>query len=80
MSVLHITKENFEQEILQSEKPVILDFFASWCGPCKMEMPDFDDAYAELGEDVHFLMVNMTSGRETLESATSFIEEQGYSL
>ena len=45
-----------------------------------MEMPDFDDAYAELGEDVHFLMVNMTSGRETLESAASFIEEQGYSF
>jgi len=43
-------------------------------------MPDFDDAYAELGEDVHFLMVNMTSGRETLESATSFIGEQGYSF
>lgn len=61
-------------------KPVVLNFWASWCGPCKMEMPDFDDAYAELGGDVHFLMVNMTSGRETLESATSFIEEQGYSF
>ena len=61
-------------------KPIVLNFWASWCGPCKMEMPDFDDAYAELGEDVHFLMVNMTSGRETLESATSFIEEQGYSF
>lgn len=61
-------------------KPIVLNFWASWCGPCKMEMPDFDDAYAELGEDVHFLMVNMTSGRETLESATAFIEEQGYSF
>ena len=61
-------------------KPIVLNFWASWCGPCKMEMPDFNDAYAELGEDIHFLMVNMTSGRETLESATSFIEEQGYSF
>ena len=61
-------------------KPVVLNFWASWCGPCKMEMPDFDDAYAERGEDIHFLMVNMTTGRETLESAASFIEDQGYSF
>ena len=61
-------------------KPIILNFWASWCGPCKMEMPDFEEAYAELGKDIHFLMVNMTSGRETLESAAAFIEEQGYSF
>jgi len=61
-------------------KPVVLNFWASWCGPCKMEMPDFDEAYAELGEDIHFLMVNVTTGRETLESASKFIEEQGYSF
>ena len=61
-------------------KPIILNFWASWCGPCKMEMPDFDEAYAELGEEIHFLMVNVTTGRETLDSASSFIEEQGYSF
>jgi len=62
-------------------KPIVLNFWASWCGPCQMEMPDFDEAYKEYGEEIHFLMVNMTDGgRETLESAMSFIEESGYSF
>ena len=48
-------------------------------GPCQSETPDFDEAYAELGEDIHFLMVNMTtSSRESF--ATEFIDEQGYSF
>lgn len=62
-------------------KPIVLNFWASWCGPCQMEMPDFHEKYLTLKDDVHFLMVNMTDGsRETVDTASAFIEKQGYSF
>lgn len=62
-------------------KPIILNFWASWCGPCKMEMPDFNEKSQELEGNVQFLMINMTDGaRETVETASAFIEEQGYTF
>lgn len=61
-------------------KPVILNFWASWCGPCKMEMPEFQKAYEKYGEDIHFLMVNLTGGRETLETAKAFLAETDYTF
>lgn len=62
-------------------KPIVLNFWASWCGPCQMEMPDFEEMYKTYGEEVQFIMVNMTDGsQETVESATQFITEKGYTF
>ncbi len=62
-------------------KPVVLNFWASWCGPCASEMPDFEEAYKERGDEIQFLMVNLTDGyQETMESATEYIQEQGFTF
>lgn len=58
MSVVTVTKENFAQEVLQSDKPVLLDFWAVWCGPCRMVSPVVDEI-AEENPDIKVGKVNV---------------------
>lgn len=63
MSVITITKENFKSEVLDSDKPVLIDFWASWCGPCRMMAPVID-AVAEELKDVKVGKINIDEESE----------------
>lgn len=62
-------------------RPVLLNFWASWCGPCKSEMPAIQAAWEQSGQDVDFVIVNMTDmGGESEEAAKAFLAEGGYTF
>ena len=62
--VLDITDANFDSEVLQSEKPVLVDFWAEWCGPCKMLGPILDELAEEKGDSCKIAKVNIDDCRD----------------
>lgn len=60
-------------------KPVVLNFWASWCSPCKDEMPHFNEVYKERKDEIVFMMVNLTDGqRETQKKAQNYVDDKGF--
>lgn len=64
MSVLKITSENYEKEVLESNKPVLIDFYADWCGPCRMMSPIIDEIADEMGEGVKVGKINVDDNQD----------------
>ena len=68
MSAMHITMENFDQEVMKSDKPVLLDFWASWCGPCQMLAPTIE----EIADERTDIKVGKVNVDEQAELASQF--------
>lgn len=66
MAALHLTKENFEKEVMQESKPVLIDFWAAWCGPCQMLLPTIEELAGEV-TDVKICKVNVDEEPELAE-------------
>ena len=64
MAELHITKDNFEQEVLKSDKPVLIDFWAPWCGPCRMLSPTIAEIAEECKDSIKVGKVNVDEEEE----------------
>ncbi|MEX0798710.1 MAG: thioredoxin [Bacteriovoracaceae bacterium] len=63
-SLENVSKDNFEQSVLKSDKPVLVDFWAEWCGPCKALAPILDEIASEVGENAKVVKVNVDEAGE----------------
>lgn len=69
MAVIEVTNETFQKEVVESDIPVIIDFFAPWCGPCRMMAPVFEEISAEYDGKLKFVKLNT---QDYPESASKF--------
>ena len=63
MEIIKVNGQNFEEEVIKSEKPVLIDFYADWCGPCKMLSPIIDEV-AEENTDIKVVKVNVDDAQD----------------
>ena len=62
--IVHVTDASFENDVLKSDKPVLVDFWAAWCGPCKMIAPLLDQVAGEMGDRVKICKVDVDVNKE----------------
>lgn len=66
-------------EIADQAKPVVINFWTTWCGYCKEEMPDFNEVYKEYSDKVNFMMIDVNgNGNDNMEEAYAYVEESGF--
>ncbi|MFN8898632.1 MAG: thioredoxin TrxA [Pseudomonadota bacterium] len=62
--IKHVTDDSFADDVLQSDKPVLVDYWAEWCGPCKMIAPILDEAAVQYGDRLQIAKMNVDENRE----------------